>query len=61
MWRTASPLVPGLSRAPHHHTHTTEASASGERQRAIGSTASERRAYLREYPATGQHRHICSH
>jgi hypothetical protein len=36
MWCTASPLAPGLGRAPHHHTHTTEALAIAER--AIGST-----------------------
>jgi hypothetical protein len=33
MWRTASPLVPGLGRAHHHHTHTTEALAAGVSER----------------------------
>jgi hypothetical protein len=35
MWRSASPLVPGLGHAHHHHTHaTTEAlvRARGERR-----------------------------
>jgi hypothetical protein len=32
MWRSASPLVPGLGHAHHHHTHTTEALVRGERR-----------------------------
>jgi hypothetical protein len=36
MWRTASPLVPGVGHAPHHHTHITEALAI-ERWRALAS------------------------
>jgi hypothetical protein len=33
MWRTASPLVPGLGRAHHHRTHTTEALAASVSER----------------------------
>jgi hypothetical protein len=34
MWRSVSPLVPGLAHAHHHHhTHTTEASAASASER----------------------------
>jgi hypothetical protein len=33
MRRTASPLVPGLGRAPHHCTHTTEVLAASASER----------------------------
>jgi hypothetical protein len=53
MWRTVAPLlVPGLGRAHHHHTHTTEALAASVQRlagdRLNGTEEEERRR--RNYP-----------